>query len=244
MTRSKFGLLALCAVVFGVMSFGAASAHAELGATWLILMSDGKVLTGAELNASINGEKDTLLILLTEVLKIPTQIDCEKFKIENAKLIELGAISEGFIVFEECKILLNGVVNANCTPHSKGRGAGIVATEPSTGLIKLHKLEPSGVKDETVLILPVNAEMRFSTLEMAEACPIGEKLPVFGKFSIKECKNEFLKHLAKHLIEEFAPLTELWVITKTAEHKAIIDGSAWVFLTGAHAGLAWAGDPA
>lgn len=246
MIRSRFGLLALCAVVFGVMAFGATAAQAEKGANWLILMSNGEVLTGAQLNALVVGETDKTGILLTTILKIKTEISCPKFTVEKAKLIAEGSISEGSVVFEGCTTKLNGVANANCVPHTTGRGAGVVATEPATGLIKLHPLTVEGkeVKDETVLILPVNAEMRFATLLMSEACPIGEKVPIFGEFSIKDCEGKFLEHLVKHLIEEFAPLTELWAISNTAEHKATIDGSAWAFLAGEHSGLKFAGDPA
>jgi hypothetical protein len=246
MIRSRFGLLALCAVVFGVMSFGAAGAHAEAGANWLILTKAGVLKTGAELNALVNGKTDKTGILLTTILKIKTEISCPKFNIEKAKLIKEGTISEGSVIFEECTTKLNGVANANCVPKTTGRAAGTVATEPATGLIKLHPLIVEGkeVKDETVLILPINAEMRFVTLLLSEACPIGEKVPISGEFSIKDCEGKFLTHLVEHLVEEFAPLTELWVITNTAEHKATIDGSAWAFLAGEHAGLKFGGDPA
>jgi hypothetical protein len=244
MIRSRFGLLALCAVVFGVMAFGATAAQAEVGANWLILTKAGVLKTGAELNALIEGETDKTGILLTTILKIKTEITCPTFKVEKAKLIKEGTISEGSVIFSECTIKLNGVANANCVPHTTGRGAGIVATEPFTGLIKLHLLKPSEVKDETVLIAPVNTEKRFATLIMSEACPIGEKVPIAGELSIKDCEGKFLEHLVKHLTEEFVPLTELWTISNTAEHKTTLDGSAWMFLGGEHAGLKFAGDPA
>jgi hypothetical protein len=244
MSRSRFGLLALCAVVFGVMAFGAAGAQAEPLANWLILMANGEVLTGAQLNATVNAETDKTGILLTKILGIKTEITCPTFEIIGGKLIKEGTISAGKLKFSGCTTRLNGVTNANCVPHSAGAGAGVVETDTATGLIKLHELKPSGVKDETVLFLSTREDMRFALLEMSELCPIGEKVPIIGgEFSIKDCEGLFLKHLVKHLVEEFAPLTTIWAISKTEEHIATIDGSAWAFLTGEHKGLAFAGDP-
>jgi len=82
----------------------------------------------------------------------------------------------------------------------------------------------------------------FMTLETGEECAIGEKIPILGKLYIKDCENRFEKHQVIHLIEE-GPLSEMWVISKTAEHKVKLDGSALVSLTGAHAGLAWGAMP-
>ena len=60
MIRSRFGLMGLCAVVFGVMAFGATSAQATVGAHWWILNSAGTVKTDAgSLPAILNVKVDT-----------------------------------------------------------------------------------------------------------------------------------------------------------------------------------------
>jgi|GEM_PF-2465536 len=77
---------------------------------------------------------------------------------------------------------------------------------------------------------------------MSELCSIGEEIPMFGKLFFKDCKNAFLIHLLEHLWE-IGPLTELWVVSKTEEHKTSILGSWWAFLGGEHKGLHFSGDP-
>jgi hypothetical protein len=74
-------------------------------------------------------------------------------------------------------------------------------------------------------------------------CPIGTSVPVIGSLALKDCENLALTHLKEHLVEAFTPLTELWTISKTTEHKATLLGSAWAFLGEEHKGLQWAGDP-
>jgi hypothetical protein len=60
---------------------------------------------------------------------------------------------------------------------------------------------------------------------------------------VKDSENLSLVNLVKHLVE-IGPLTELWAISKTAEHVVTVLGSSWVFLTGAHEGLKFSADPA
>lgn len=244
MIRTKLGLLGLCAVVLGVMAFSASAAQAEAGASWLILMANGEVLTGAQLPATIEGEiENSDASLLTEILKIPTKILCTAGTLTSAELIGTGSVKKGAKVkFTGCKTFLKGEATANelCLPHTKGTAGGTVETNAGHALIVLHTLE-GGTKDELVEILPDEGET-FATLEMNEACPIGEKVPIKGKFVVKDCEGKFLEHLVKHLIIE-GPLTHLFAISDTAEHKSTIDGSAWIFLSGAHAGLKWGGMP-
>ena len=84
----------------------------------------------------------------------------------------------------------------------------------------------------------------YATIEMGASCPVGTKVPIFGLIHLQDCQNMALTHLVKHLIQTFTPLTELSAISHTAEHTATLLGSAWGFLTGAHTGLKFSGDPA
>ena len=244
MNRTRFGLLGLCAVLFGVMAFGATAAHAEEGAQWLILDSNGTLLTAATLPASVGLETDTTGVLHTTILGIEVLFLCPVIAVENAVLKANGSIGEGArIKFSGCTTDFGGETAAECEPIS-GAEKGVIKTVPVHGLIILHTLA-GGAKDHLLKVLPDNVSgkesKKFVTMELAKGCSIGTKVPVLGKLTLKDCKNEFLTHLVKHLVEA-GPLTELWTIAESAGHEATILGSSWAFLTGAHVGLAFGGD--
>jgi len=263
MTRTKLGLLGLCAMVFALMAFGATGAHAEKGAKWLILNAKGELKTGAELNAPINLRTDTTGILHSEILKIKTLFLCTTIEALNAKLLAEGAIGNTLSENPETKLLLglgsrvrfsgcttdlNGAAAPECTPKDTTPelgGEGIILTKLGHALLKLHELADK-TKDDILKILPDTGET-FATIQLPAACPIGTSVPVIGSLALKDCENLALTHLIEHLAEAFTPLTELWTISKTEEHKASLLGSAWAFLTGElnnHKGLKWSGDPA
>jgi hypothetical protein len=249
MIRSKLGLLGLCAVVFGVMAFSAGSAQAEViknekgeviaAAKWLILNSAGVVKTGTELPAliQITELEGKTASLLTTVLGIAVEILCTSASFEeNVQLIADGSLSHGRVVFHGCITKLNGVQNNKCVPKAGGAEPGLLLSNKGKGLIVLHN------GGELTRIEPLEGET-FATLNMGAECPIGELIPVRGKLYLEDGQNAFLTHQVTHLVKE-GPLTDLWVLNKTAEHKATIDGSAIVALTGAHEKLLWSGDPA
>jgi len=249
MIRSRFALLGLCAAVFGVMAFGASAAQATEGAHWGILNSTGTVKTDAgSLPAIIELEAETTAppILHSKIAGIAVLFECTTATTVNAKLIGNGSIGESVgnvkgskIKFSGCITKLNGATSAPCKPNAGGTQSGVIITQPGHGLAVLHTLE-GGTKDELTQILPDTGET-FAFIETSEECAIGAKVAVIGKAFLKDCKNEFLKHLVKHLVE-IGPLTELWTISKTAEHVATILGSSFAFLGGAHVGLAWGGE--
>jgi hypothetical protein len=237
MNRAKLGLLGLCAVVLGLMAFNTSSAFAEETANWLILMENGEVLTGAQLTAALNVSKDTLPILHTKILGFTVLYECNKIEAINANLLKKGTVAKEFnaegkpvgaqIKFSECITIIGGEKNALCAPKIEGV-AGVIITNKSHGLIVLHE----GGTVTLLSILPDEGET-FVTIESEKGCPIGTKVPIIGKMHLKDCENAFLTHKVIHLTE-IGPLTELWAISKTEEHKATILGSAFAFLIGAH----------
>lgn len=256
MTRSRLGLFGLCAMVLGLMAFGATGAQAEVGAKWLVLTSAGVLKTGAELHAGVNLRTDTEGVLHSEILKIKTLFLCKKIEAINAKLQEEGIIGNSVVTngsglkegrgskvkFSECTTDLNGAAAPECTPEDKSAegGPGIIITKLGHALLKLHE------GNDITKILPDEGET-FATISLPAACPIGTSVPVIGSLALKDCENMALTHLVEHLVEQYAPLTQLWTISKTEEHKATLLGSAWAFLTGEannHKGLKWSGDPA
>jgi hypothetical protein len=240
MIRSKLGLLGLCVVVLGVMAFSASAAQAEVGAKWLILETPGGVVKDAAvLLAALGGTlENNTGSLLTKVLGIAVEILCVSLTPKAFHLEKEGSV-DGKLHFDGCLTKLNGVLNTNCKPKTAGAPEGLIETAALKGLLILHELA-GGAKDKLVRLEPLVGET-FATLNMGAACPIGELIPVRGKFVIKDCKELLLEHKVAHLAEE-GPLTDLWVLNKTAEHAAKLDGSTNLFLSGAHEGKEWGGD--
>jgi len=285
MTRTRLGLLGLCAIVFGMMAFGAGAAQAEVGAKWLILNSTGELKTDIklepsgvidlQLEATVGLEAVTTGVLHSKIAGIAVLFECTTLTTVNATLKAQGSIGTGAkIKFSGCITKLNNVTSIPCEPNAGGKEKGVINTNAGHGLIVLHVVKDAEGKitlqDDLVSILPDNiingkgesekSEI-FAVIEMGEECAIGSKVPVIGKATLKDCsdrlanekgekleingceKELFLTHLVKHQVE-IGPLTELWTISKTAEHVATILGSALAFLTGAHTGLKFSGDPA
>ena len=256
MTRTKLGLLGLCAMVLGLMAFGTAGAQAEVGAKWLILNKAGEVKQGSTLHASVQLKTDIAAVLHSEILKIKVLFLCGKIEALNAKLQEEGIIGNTVVTnettklkegrgsqvkFSECTIELNGVANPACIPTDPVGGAGTIITKLLHALLKLHE------GSDIAKILPDTGE-EFVAINTGPAvgneCPIGTRVPVIGSLALKDCENLALTHLVEHLLEVFTPLTKLWTISKTTEHETTLLGSAWARLTGEHEGLKWSGDPA
>jgi hypothetical protein len=259
MTRTRLGLLGLCAMVFGLMAFGATGAHAEKGSVWLILNAKKELKTGAELHASVSLTTDVNGVLHSEILKIKVLFLCTTIEALNAKLQEEGIIgnevvtnSEGLkegrgsqIKFSGCTTDLNGSPASECTPEDKTAlgGPGTIVTKLGHALAKLHELVADKVKDDIFEILPdTGLGGEFALISLPKACPIGTSVPVFGRLFLRDCENLALVHLEKHLVESDATttkLTRLYVISDTAEHAATLLGSAWALLTGEHKDFLW-----
>jgi hypothetical protein len=262
MTRTRLGLLGLCAVVFGVMALAAGVAQAEVGAKWAILKANNELVTIAsaasdpgkgigdallptiqikEIEALLTAGAEKHVVLLSEAAKLKFEILCTGAELKNeagasgVKLLLEGSLEHGKVVFSGCVIKIGGVTQAACEPHT-GTSKGVIESKPGKGLIVLHNGGP------LTRIEPLTGT-EFVTVETSEECAIGEKIPVSGKLYLKDSQNTFTTEQVDHLIEQGA-LTELWTFNKTVEHTANIDGSALVRLTGEHLGLKWAGLPA
>jgi hypothetical protein len=242
MTRTKLGLLGLCAVVFGLMAFNATGAQAE--GVWLILDPiTHQVLT--KLPAIVQLSKDKSLegiehyVLHSEILKIKTLFLCTEVKAVNAMIFGAGAIGEkegveknSKVLFSGCTTELNGKAAPECTPTDPVDGKGFIVTKPGHALAALHN------GTDIIIVLPDEGET-FATIVLPKECPIGTSVPVIGKLALQDCENMALTHLVKHLVEMFPALTELFTISKTAEHAATLLGSAWALLVGEHKDFEW-----
>ncbi len=186
-----------------------------------------------------------MLTLHTEILKLKVLFLCTEVKAVNAKIFGAGAIGKGpgeekesKVLFSGCTTDLNGVAEPKCTPTDPTDGSGFIVTSAGHGLVGLHELADK-TKDDVVIMSP-DAGETFASISLPSGCPLGTSLPVLGKLALKDSENQALTHLVKHLFATFNALTELWVVSKTAEHATTISGSAWAKLGGEHKGLAYA----
>jgi hypothetical protein len=224
-------------MVFGLMAF---STSAQASGQWLFAEKAPNSGLVAFLEASLGLEAETTIVVHTKIAGISVLYLCPIAETLNFRLKANGSIGSGALIdFLFCLTHLNGVISKACEPIGGGK-AGVIKTTELHGLIELHELT-GGVKDDVVRLLPDSGET-VAIIEMSAECAIGTKVPLIGKVVLKDCENLALTHLVKHLVE-IGPLTEIWAISKTAEHVATILGSMWAFLTGAHEGLKFSLDP-
>jgi hypothetical protein len=255
MTRTKLGVLGLCAVVLGMMAISASSANAAL--TWLILNKAG---TAVELKALLEGKNDTAdITLLTKEVGIKFAVTCTGFKLVGINLEAAGKLTTGGKVkFTGCEAYGKGTLEEplGCHVHSSGTvlNSKEVESGPGKGELVLHTFfdEEKNEKGEVIkktelkeVLTKLEPELGiekglFATFLTSE-CVIPESNPVHGVLFLKDCEGKATTHLKEHLIVQ-GPLTSLWVGADTAEHlETSVDGSAWIFLskTGEHNELLW-----
>lgn len=236
-TRAGHVAVGLAVVVFSLMMLMASMASAEIGAHIWVVNSKGEKV---ELSVTGSAELESTGFLLSKIAGVSVAFSCTGGSAIGLKTETNGTIGKGTkIRLVGCITKLNGTTSSACEPRN-GAEKGVILTNAGHGLVVLHELG-GGVHDPLVAVLPDVGET-FATLELGAECSIGAKVPIIGKGTLKDCEGLFTSNLVKHLAEA-GPLTELWVISKTAEHQAVVEGSAWVFLIGEHAGLKFSAEP-
>src|ERR1044071_4646740 len=237
MIRSRLGLktLGMCALVLGLMAVWVGAAQAEeTGGSWTYEIGGLlKTFEGALHEPSVNGalEAGTEAVLHAKVLG-GTEIlyECTAVSIVGGRL-QLGGDIKGSLVFSGCRTLLNGVLSNNCKPKAGGTEEGVIKTVPILALMLLHKLIEGGVKDRILIAHPQEGT-NFAFIESTAACAIGLKVAIGGLLAFQDPAPT--TDLVNHLIKEFLPLNDLYVISKTPEHKAHCLSSAILFLSPAN----------
>jgi len=246
MIRSKRRLgvvLGLCLLALGLV--GASSAQATMH--WNV---EGKPLAAA---TEVEAALDEVGILHTKIGGNTVLFECKKGELKEVFLELEGKVKGGDVKFSECVTRINGTVNPVCEPIGPLGEKGVILTNPGDGLIVLHKLEKDGVladitSFESLVKETIGgvSEFVFARIKMSTECPIGSNIPVIGpRVTLIDITNgvadgkEILKELLTHLVE-VGPLTELWALSLTEEHKATILGKAKVNLVN---DKLWSGDP-
>ena len=158
--------------------------------------------------------------------------------VTNAEGLKEGRGSQ--LKFSGCTTDLNGTLAPECEPKDAVGGPGTIITKSLHALAKLHELKADKVKDDIIEVLPdTGLGTTIAVPPLPGLCPIGTSVPVLGSLALKDCENLALVHLEKHLLEVFTPLTELFAISKTEEHRATLLGSWWALLVGEHKDFLW-----
>lgn len=199
-----------------VVSLTAAKAE---GAEWRV---NGVKITNA-LDVEGQAELDSPnVILLTKVGLSKIEISCTALKFTPHALLEESGSGKGRGGVEGCITKLNGTVAKACTPKSPGAPSGFV----ETNLVKAQ------IVGESTVELKPETGSTFVTLELGASCAIGNKIEITGKIFVIDCKNEGSVDLLIHLVEVGPSSSILF-----GANPATIDGSANVFLIGAHKGM-------
>jgi hypothetical protein len=239
MNRTKLGMLGLCAIVVGIMAMSDGSAQAAL--SWLILDENGTALDAAKLLGVLTSEADsTHLTLETKVAGLPVAITCTNLALNKVHLEKEGLLAAGGkVTFTGCAVYKAAPLTEKyeCSVSNPGGTAGTVET--------------NDFKSELVLVgtkLRIKAEPltgptgNFFVLQFTGPnCVLPELNQKHGTLYLKDGEGLETGHLVRHLFEMDPELTAMYVGKHSAEQLALTKalGSAWVKLTGAHAGLKW-----
>lgn len=229
--------LGLCALIFSLTTVGAGSAQAEAGAKWRVAGSEISQVLLPGLTADVKptgptGKKH--IVVLTKIGGVPIEILCPAAKTVGVHLVWPPKFL-GKLKFSSCTVSLGGKESAVCVPN-EGFEKGTIETKALKGEILLHT---GGVG--LVSVEPETGET-LASFTLGEECSLPEEIPIIGKIFLKESGGELGTEKIEHDFEE-GPLTEMWAISKTAEHKATADAKLTFSLSGAHAGMKWSGLP-
>lgn len=168
--------------------------------------------------------------LLAKVAGAKVEVLCTETQLSGISLESKGVVASGSRVsFTGCITKINEKLSGVCEPANEGAEPGAIVTKSLKGSVisiggtNYVRLEPTS--GETVAII-----------EATKECSIGEKISLIGKAVLTD---PLLSLEAETHLVSVGSLSELWLISKTEEHKVTMDGSAIVRLASTHAGLLW-----
>ncbi len=226
-------LFGFCLLALGLLGAGSAQAT-----TWRVGGAD--LTSGTKLiKAQIVAPSATLD---TKIGGNEVKFTCKKGTLKEVELEKEGKLKEGGSVrLEECTTAVNGTTQSVCEPIN-GAEKGVIVSNKGKGRLTSHSTgEGVTIIESTVKEKIEGKEVSvFGHVKMSEECSIGEDVPIIGsKLGIVDSggMTGLLTEAAVHKIKE-GPLTEIWAISETAEHKATVLGEAAVELA---AGGNWSG---
>lgn len=233
--------LGLCALVVGLMAIVVSGAQAEAGAKWTVAGTDAGTLKAQIQISKITTGK---LILKTRIAGAEVKLTTSTTpKLNGISLEGEGRLTGGTLSVQGVATELNSKASAVCTP------LGTPGNDSTLGVFTFNKVKSELVLHESTGVIQVKPEVGtvFGHFFFGEECSLPEEVPMITK---KEGKGLALtdllgigNELVEHEFTELPALSELWVISETAEHKKTVEGNLRVGLAGAHSGLKWKGTP-
>lgn len=209
---------------------------------WTVNGKDAK-----ELSAGLRIKKIT-----SAKLTLKTKIAGSEVKLNTTQAPELIGVNlsgEGkFTTGGRAKVTgvtteLNNKASPACTL------LGTPGNDSTLGVFTTNKVKAELALHESTGVIEVKPETgnTFGFFFFGEECALPEEVPMITKTNgmgwVLSDPLGIGNELVEHEFTELPALTELWVISATAEHRKDIEGSLAVDLTGAHAGLKWKGTP-
>jgi hypothetical protein len=145
----------------------------------------------------------------------------------------LTSCGHGKFTLTSCQTFLNGTLAPECEPKPSGGTAGTIVSNALKSQLVTH--EGSGL-----LKLQAVSGETLATITLPVGCPLGTSVPIIGSLYAKDVSGKLEVEEASHVLET-GPLTELWSISKTTEHKTTGGGSVKVALAGEALGALWSG---
>ena len=231
-SRTRRSALCLCVALLSLGALGATSAQA---ANW---MTEGAELKEGQLpKITVSGHGK----LLFGAFGVHVTVLCKGVGTVGGHLVWgfipriLASIrGSGCTLSVRANLEAEEKLLAACEPTNLGEEAGVFLTKELEGPLTL-------VSKEGVIFFEPKSGETIGTIEMGEECSLGESIPIIGKIALKDIggTTNLEKEAKIHTLVE-GPGTELWAISKTAEHKATLGGE---FKTELESGGTWSGLP-
>jgi len=213
--------LCICVVALGIAGVGAGSAQAET--TWMV--------KGANI---AEGFLPTLRTRAKTIILIHTKISGLKilFKCSKLEALESHLIWRKLLLWKlkgiKCVTEIGETVNAACEPNNNGTEPGVILTNKLLGELTKHSTGEGVILVKSTVEEVVGGVKQpvFGRIKMSAECPIGSNVPIIGtQFSLKDVGgNKGLEEEKVTHTDIEGPLTEIWALSKTEEHKASISG--------------------
>jgi len=216
MTRS-IRALGLCLLALGLVGAGSAQ-----GAVWMV---NGANLTSG--NEQLKGFLPATSIVHTKIGGNEVLFECNSASLINANVEKEGLVSAsgiGFKVkFQECITKINGTTNTGCEPNNNGTEPGVIVPNERKGRLLLGGGGQGVVLIESLVRETVGGVPNtpvFARVKMSVSCPIGSNIPIIGGQIYARDVGGNIGLEEEKLTHEFeeGPSTELWALSKTAEH--------------------------
>ncbi len=180
--------------------------------------------------------------LTTKIGGNEVKFTCKNGELKEVELEKEGKLKEGGSVrFTECTTAINGTTQGACEPKN-GAEKGVIVTNKGKGRLGEHSTGEGVTVIESVVKEKIEGKevLVFGHVKMSEECSIGEDVPIIGsKLGVVDSSgmSGLLTEAKSHNIKE-GPLTEIWAISETAEHKAKLTGEGKIELV---SGETWSG---